>query len=215
MTEHTSIPITRIDASPERAADIRKAVLSIQIGPSGPEQRVASLEDAAAFYDFLVDPRVHAAIYSLPRPLTLAATHAFISKYVEAQRRGEGLLLLTWDDQDRVASYSSLEIWPEWAAGELTGALHPDRQSQGAGGTGAASTFEWMFDVLKLDLVCATAALDNQRTAKMLDRIGFARKGEITCFRPDGTERPSRVWEMTRQAWSEAEAARVAGQTTR
>lgn len=210
MSEITSIPITRIDASLERAAEIRSAVMAIRSGPSGPEQRVARPEDAAAFYDFLVDPRVHAAIYSLPRPLTLAATSAFISYYVEAQQRGEGLLLLTWDDQDRVASYSSLEIWPQWAAGELTGALHPDRQSRGAGGSGATRTFGWMFDVLKLDLICATAALDNQRTAKMLDRIGFERKGEIKCVRPDGTERPSRVWEITRDAWFETEFARAA-----
>lgn len=144
---------------------------------------------------------MHSAIYSLPRPLTLTATSEFISKYVEAQQRGEGLLLLTWDEHGQVASYSSLEIWPHWAAGELTGALHPDRQSQGAGGSGATSTFGWMFDVLKLDLICATAALDNQRTAKMLDRIGFERKGDIMCVRPDGTERPSRVWEIARDDW--------------
>lgn len=210
MTANTSIPITRVDASPERTAEIRDAVRDVQLGPSGPEQRIAGPEDAAAFYEFLLDPRVHAAIYSLPRPLSLSATAAFISKYVAAQEKGEGLLLLTWDAQGRVASYSTLEIWPNWAAGELTGALHPDRQSKGAGLTGAASTFQWMFDVLKLELVCATAALDNQRTAKMLDRLGFDRKGEIVSYRPDGTERPSRVWEVTRRAWSAAEEARAA-----
>lgn len=204
MTANTAIPITRIEATADRASEIRTGVKRVRFGPSGPLQRICRAEDASAFYEFLLDPRVHTAIYSLPRPLTPAAVSAFIAKYVEAQACGEGLLMLTWDDHGQVAGYSSLEIWPNWAAGELTGALHPDRQSQGAGLSGAARSFEWMFDTLKLDLICATAAMDNQRTAKMLDRLGFVRKGEIVSHRPDGTTRPSLVWEISHNAWMQS-----------
>lgn len=201
MSSPTAIPITRHKVDPDRVSAIRQAVRGVKVGPRGPEQRIAQPEEAAAFQSFLQDPRVHAAIYSLPRPLTDTSVRDFIAHYQEAQVRGEGLLLLTWDEHGHVASYSSLEVWPQWGAGELTGALHPDRQSRGSGVAGAAETFEWMFETLKLDLICATGALNNQRTARMLDGLGFDRVGEIVSQRPDGTTRPSRVWEITHQAW--------------
>jgi RimJ/RimL family protein N-acetyltransferase len=64
-------------------------------------------------------------------------------------------------------------------------------------------SFAWMFDALSLELIVETAALDNIRTAKLLDHLGFVRKGEITSTRPDGTTRASLVWEITKEEWRE------------
>jgi len=36
----------------------------------------------------------------------------------------------------------------------------------------------------------------------MLDGMGFARMGQVTSTRPDGTTRASLVWEMTRADWA-------------
>lgn len=56
-------------------------------------------------------------------------------------------------------------------------------------------------DVLGLDLICETAALDNHRTARLLDGIGFERMGETLSKRDDGTTRASLVWKISKEQW--------------
>ena len=85
----------------------------------------------------------------------------------------------------------------------MGGALHPDRQGERRGVEGARQSFAWMFEALGLDLICETAALDNHRTAHLLDGLGFRRMGEIASQRADGTARPSLVWEISRAQWRE------------
>lgn len=200
----TSIPITRAPVPEAKAAAIRAAVAgATSLGPDSGASRLATLEDAAAFHEFLSDPQIHAPIYTLPRPLTVDSVRAFIAGHQREREQGTGLLFLTIDELGRISGYSDLCIWPEWAAGELGGALHPDRQGQRRGVEGARQSFGWMFESLGLELICETASLDNHRTAHLLDGLGFRRMGEITSQRADGTTRPSLVWEMTRAEWRE------------
>ncbi|WP_323799680.1 GNAT family N-acetyltransferase [Parasphingorhabdus sp.] len=200
----TSIPITRAPVPEAKAAAIRAAVAgATSLGPDSSASRLATLEDAAAFHEFLSDPQIHAPIYTLPRPLTVDSVRAFIAGHQREREQGTGLLFLTIDELGRISGYSDLCIWPEWAAGELGGALHPDRQGQRRGVEGARQSFGWMFESLGLELICETASLDNHRTAHLLDGLGFRRMGEITSQRADGTTRPSLVWEMTRAEWRE------------
>ena len=151
-------------------------------------------------------PAVHAPIYSLPRPLTLESVAAFIAQHREQQRRGEGILFVRNVD-GQIMGYSDFQIWPQWAAGELGGALHPSLHARGVGARGAADSFEWMFETLDLDLLCNTASHDNVPTQRLLDGLGFERRGEVISQRPDGTTRASLVWEITREAWR-AQAAK-------
>ena len=198
----TSIPITRTPVPEAKAAAIRAAVAgATSLGPDSGASRLATIDDAAAFHDFLGDPQIHAPIYTLPRPLTIDSVRAFIADHQREREQGTGLLFLTIDEQGRISGYSDLCIWPEWAAGELGGALHPDRQGQRRGVEGARQSFGWMFESLGLDLICETAALDNHRTAHLLDGLGFRRMGEITSKRADGATRPSLVWEISRAEW--------------
>ena len=208
MTEKHGIPITRQAATAKKAAEIRAAVArTTALGSGGDSSRLATPEDAAQFHAFLEDPRIHAPIYTLPRPLTVDSVRAFIAGHQSERERGTGLLFLTFDEAGRISGYSDLCLWPEWAAGELGGAIHPDRQGQRQGSTGAKQSFAWMFDHLGLDLICETAAPDNIRTAQLLDHLGFRRMGEIVSQRPDGTTRPSLVWEITRAEWEERHGA--------
>ena len=198
----TSIPITRTPVPEAKAAAIRAAVAgATSLGPDSGASRLATLEDAAAFHEFLSNPQIHAPIYTLPRPLTVDSVRAFIAGHQREREQGTGLLFLTIDELGRISGYSDLCLWPEWAAGELGGALHPDRQGQRRGVEGARQSFGWMFESLGLDLICETASLDNHRTAHLLDGLGFRRMGEITSQRADGTTRPSLVWELTRAEW--------------
>ena len=200
----SNIPITRTPVPQAKSAAIRAAVAAATSLPSDNESsQLATLADAALFHDFLSDPQIHAPIYTLPRPLTVESVRAFIADHQQQRERGCGLLFLNFDDQGRIGGYSDICIWPEWAAGELGGALHPDRQGERRGVEGARQSFAWMFDTLGLDLICETAALDNHRTAHLLDGLGFRRMGEIASQRADGTTRPSLVWEITRAEWRE------------
>ena len=198
----SDLPLTRHRLSDARQDEIRAAVRQAEGIPfEDAPSRLATEADAAALFGFLSDPAIHSPIYNLPSPLTEASVRAFIARKLEARESGTGLLFLRIDEQGEIMGYSELDIWPEWGAGDLGGALRRDQQGQRAGVRGAARTFSWMFDTLRLELIVATAALDNVRTARMLDGLGFERKGEIVSQRPDGGTRPSRVWEVDRRTW--------------
>lgn len=199
------IPLTRTQISPEREAEIRANVKSMT-GLPGVEDgsRLAQPQDAPAMLRFLSDPAVFAPIYSLPRPLTEETLKAWIEDHLRERDEGTGLLFIREDEDGELTGYSDFQIWPQWAAGELGGALRADRQSKGQGAAGAKNSFTWMFTALGLDLICSTASLDNIRTAKLLDHLGFRRKGEIESTRPDGTTRASLVWEVSREDWLKA-----------
>lgn len=198
----TAIPITRSSIAPERQQLIRQSVRSAAaIMTEADNSRLAQVDDAHIFHAFLSDPDIHAPIYTLPRPLTVDAVRAFIAVHLAQRERGEGLLFLNFDASGAISGYVDIVIWPQWAAGELGGAVGKARQGQRRGIEGARRGFDWMFDVLGLDLICETAALDNIRTAKLLDGLGFRRRGEILSEREDGTTRPSLVWEVTRSEW--------------
>lgn len=202
MTEHGGIPITRALVPAERASRIRAKVRAAQSMPVGVgTARVAKAEDAELFHRFLSDPAVHTPIYTLPSPLTPASVCEFIKKHLAEQQAGEGVLFLCFDDAGSLVSYNNIGVWPQWAAGKMGGAMHPEYQGGGSGTRGAAAGFGWMFEALDLEVICETAAPDNVRSAHLLDRLGFDRMGQITSYRDDGTSRPSLVWEMTRDAW--------------
>lgn len=205
------IPLTRTTVAPDKAESIRAAVRAAVAMPAGGDtvSRLARPDDAGALAAFLSDPAVSAPIYSLPRPLTQEAVGAFIADHLAQRERGEGLLFVRLDRTGDVVGYSDVQVWPHWAAGELAGALRPDRQGQGQGAKGAAATFAWMFDALGLDLLCMTAAPDNVRTARLLDGLGFRRSGEIDSTRPDGTTRRSLAWEISRSDWQARHASQA------
>ena len=196
------LPLTRNALSPARQSEIRDAVRAATGIPfDNAPSRLAAPGDADALHQFLSDPAIHGPIYNLPTPLTPETVAGFIDRKQAEQARGEGILFLRFDAEDEVLGYSEFDIWPEWGAGDLSGAIRADHQGHRVGVQGALQTFTWMFRSLRLELLVATGALDNVRTARLLDGIGFIRKGEITSHRPDGVSRQSLVWEVTRQAW--------------
>lgn len=202
MTSSKKIPFTRNRVSADRAHSLRSAVRMARSLPTENDfSRIAVLEDASIFHAFLSDPKISAPIYSLPRPLTVDAVEQFIARHITEQRKGEGLLFLNFNSDGQIGGYQDICFWPEWAAGELGGAVHPDRQGKRRGIEGAKLAFDWMFDVLGLDLICETAALDNHRTAHLLDGLGFNRMGETLNYRNDGTSRSSLVWEISKDEW--------------
>ena len=197
-----TLPITKTPVSKKQEDAIRSAIRgAMTIGAPGSVSRLARLEDAEELAAFLSQPSVRAPIYSLPTLINPDTITDFIQAGLDARSRGDGALFVRTDETDRIVGYSEVQLWPQWGAGELAGALDPSLQSQGRGAAGAAANFDWMFETLGLELICATAALDNPRTARLLDALGFERKGEILAERPDGSCRRSLGWEIHRGSW--------------
>lgn len=109
--------------------------------------------------------------------------------------------MISTDEDGRASAYHDIKIWPQWAACELSGAIRRDRQNTGHGSSGATIAFRWLFEVIGIDLICETAALDNVRTARLLEKIGFIFRGKINSKLSGGGLRPSLYWELERENW--------------
>jgi RimJ/RimL family protein N-acetyltransferase len=198
-------PKTVLAVTAEEEQEIRNAVRRADPLTLGPGRVLATAAHAAAVYELLADPAVSEPIYDLPRPLTHAAVAAWIAEAELQRERGEALLVLTIAPDGTVMGYSKITVWPDRSAAELAGAIKRTLQNTGSGGSGAARTIGWIFATLKVRLICLTAALDNVRSAKLIDRMGFRRMGERENTRPDGTPRRSLYWELTADEWRSLE----------
>lgn len=196
-------PKTVLDVPDEEAAAIRAAVLAADVSTMGPGRALATPADAADLAAFLSDPAVSDAIYDLPRPFTEANVRAWIEENATLRLEGRRLLVISRDETTRIVGYSGITVWPDRSAAELAGAIGRSRQNEGQGGAGAIHTFGWIFETLGVRMMCLTAALDNVRSAKLIDAAGFVRMGQRTAVRPDGTTRESIYWEITRDQWRE------------
>lgn len=197
-------PVTVIRAPSGEEADIRRRVREVDPASLGPDRVIAVPGHAASLARMLADPRVSDPIYDLPRPITEASVQAWIEATADQQARGEAILILSLDEDGEVAGYSRFSVWPDRSSAEIAGATRADRQNRGQGTTGAARSFGWMFEVLGVRLVGLTAALDNVRSARVIEAAGFRPMGERDSRRPDGTLRRSLYWEMTVEEWRSA-----------
>ena len=188
-------PKTVLTATPEEEAAIRATVsrLAAEIG--------ARPEHVPGLTRLFADPRVSDPIYDLPRPFTEANVGRWVAESAALGAKGECLLTVNLDEAGEVGGYSRITVWPDRASAELAGAARADRQNSGQGGAGVARATAMMFEVLGVRLVGLTAALDNVRSARAIDRAGYVRMGERESVRPDGTTRRSIYWELTREEW--------------
>jgi RimJ/RimL family protein N-acetyltransferase len=194
-------PKTVLHAADTEAEAIRRAVRTVDVATLGPARVRADLSHVAGLVALLRDPQVSDPIYDLPRPIGEDSVTRWVAEAQAQALAGEGLLILTLDGKGEVSGYSKITVWPDRASGELAGAMRADAQNRGQGGPGAAHAFGWMFETLGVRLIGLTAALDNIRSAKLIEAAGFVPMGEREAKRPDGSVRVSRYWELTREAW--------------
>ena len=191
-------PKTVLTATPEEEAAIREAVRTADPETLAPKRAIAGPEHVDDLLELLADPEVSGAIYDLPRPLTRENVAAWVADFAGQRARGEGLLIVVPDFGKGIVSYSQITVWPERASAELAGAMRSDIQGGGGGSEGAARSFAWMFGTLKVRLIGLTAAPDNVRSIKLIDRAGFVRMGERESMRSDGTVRLNPKWRALR-----------------
>lgn len=194
-------PLTRLDVSAAEADAIRAAVRTADVSLLGPNTVIATAGHVPGLVRLLSDPAVSAPIYDLPQPITTASIGQWVASAQAGQQRGEAILTVTLDAQGAVAAYAWFTIWPERSAAEIAGAQRADLQNHGRGRAGAAQRFGWMFEHLGVRLIGLTAALDNPRSARVIEAAGFVPRGERDSQRADGSIRRSRYWELTRAEW--------------
>lgn len=195
-------PKTVLHASPEEASAIREAVRQADVSALWPGCVVAGPQHVGALVELLCDPRVSGPIYDLPTPISQETIAAWVHDTETLQKAGEAILVVAPDGDGRIFTYSRFTIWPERASAEMAGAFRADAQSAGIGKAGAARSFDWMFRELKVRLICATAALDNVRSARVIEAAGFKPMGERLSVRADGSSRRSLYWELCREDWA-------------
>ncbi len=194
-------PLTVLDVPPEEAAEIRARVRAADPAALGPGRVLAEASHVAGLIALFSDAAVSDPIYDLPRPFTPERVGAWVAEAQAARGRGEAMLTVMLDAEGRVGGYAYVTVWPERSAAELAGATRADLQGGGRGGTGAIRTFDFIFEALGVRLIGLTAALDNVRSARLIDAAGFDRKGERESRRVDGTIRRSLYWELERGRW--------------
>lgn len=206
------IPKTRNMASDEEAQRLRDFVRQAEMMNGRiAGARVARPEDAAALADLLGHDSIGPRIYTLPNPITTETMAAFIENHLAQRARGEGILFVSFNAAAAATAYFDVELWPQWSAAKFGGAVRAERQGRGFGGACGLAAVEWCFDQLGVSRICETTARDNDRSIRLLSRLGFVQMGEAIALRPDGTTRPSLYWELSRQDWLAAKAPRRAG----
>jgi RimJ/RimL family protein N-acetyltransferase len=194
-------PKTVLNTTPQEEAAIRQAVRSADLSLLGLGARPAGPTHIEGLVTLLSDPAVSAPIYDLPCPINPHTVGAWIEEAARLQALGEAVLVVTLDSEGQVAGYSRFTVWPYRASAEIAGARRADLQNLGGGKSGAAGSFNWMFEALSVRLIGVTAATDNPRSAKVIEAAGFVPMGQRDAIRPDGTVRASFYWELTREAW--------------
>jgi RimJ/RimL family protein N-acetyltransferase len=208
----SEIPKTRTCVPTEEAERLRHVVRNAEwMNGRIAGARIATAEDAAALAGLLAHESIGPRIYTMPSPINELTMRAFIEDHLMQRARGDGVLFASFNTAGEATAYFDVELWPEWSVAKFGGAVKAERQGRGFGGACGLAAVEWCFDALGVNRICETTARDNDRSIRLLSRLGFIQMDEVLSTRPDGTTRPSLYWELSRDDWIEARALRRAG----
>ena len=208
----SEIPRTRTLTSDEEAQRLREFVRRAELMNGRiAGARVARPDDAAALAEFLSHETIGPRIYTMPDSINAETIGAFIDDHLMQQARGDGILFASFNSAGQATAYFDVELWPQWSICKFGGAVRVERQGRGFGGACGLAAVEWCFDQLGVNHICETTARDNERSIRLLSRLGFVQMGEVTSVKPDGSTRPSFYWELARVDWEEGRQKRRAG----
>lgn len=173
--------------------------------------RVARREDGAALAGLLAHESIGPRIYTMPNPINAETMTGFIQDHLAQRARGEGILFVSFNGEGEATAYFDVELWPQWSVAKFGGAVKAERQGRGFGGACGLAAVEWCFDQLGVARICETTARDNDRSIRLLSRLGFIQMGEVISTRPDGTTRPSLYWEMSCEDWRSVRSLKRTG----
>lgn len=206
------VPKTRIAVSDAEASRLRDFVRRAELMNGRiAGARVAAREDAEALAELLSHESIGPRIYTLPNPINTRTMSDFIDDHLRQRDRGEGILFVSFNANGEATAYFDVELWPQWSVAKFGGAVKAERQGRGFGGACGLAAVEWCFEQLGVARICETTARDNDRSIRLLARLGFVQMGEVVSVRPDGATRPSLYWEMTHTDWTAARIIKRVG----
>ena len=198
----SEIPKTRSHVSSAEADRLRALVRHAELMNGRiAGARVARPEDAAALAGLLAHETIGPKIYTMPSPINAETMRGFIEDHLLQRARGDGILFVSFNSTGEATAYFDVEIWPQWSTAKFGGAVKAERQGRGFGGACGLAAVEWCFEQLGVNRICETTARDNDRSIRLLSRLGFIQMGEVVSTRPDGSTRPSLYWELARADW--------------
>lgn len=207
-----AIPKTRNCVSEEEARRLRDVVREAELMNGRiAGARVARREDAAALAGLLSHESIGPRIYTMPDPINESTIADFIDAHLMQRARGEGILFVSFNEAGEATAYFDVELWPQWSIAKFGGAVRAERQGRGFGGACGLAAVEWCFGQLGVARICETTAVDNERSIRLLSRLGFVQMGDVVCVKPDGSTRPSLYWELARSEWDAARQPRRTG----
>lgn len=196
------VPKTRLQVAPQEADRLRDFVRRAEFMNgriSG--ARIARPADAAVLAALLSHESIGPRIYTMPNPINAETMTGFIERHLVERERGDGILFVSFNLAGEATAYFDVQLWPQWSIAKFGGAVKAERQGRGFGGACGLAAVEWCFDQLGVARICETTARDNDRSIRLLSRLGFVQMGEVVSVKPDGTTRPSLYWEMAREDW--------------
>lgn len=206
------IPKTRIAVQAGEAERLRAFVRQAEfMNGRIAGARVAQRQDGAALAGLLSHESIGPRIYTMPSPINVETMTAFVEDHLHQREQGVGILFASFNAAGEATAYFDVELWPHWSIAKFGGAVKAERQGRGFGGACGLAAVEWCFDQLGVARICETTARDNERSIRLLARLGFLQMGEVTATRPDGATRPSLYWEMAREDWVAARNVKRAG----
>jgi len=208
----SEIPKTRTCVCADEEARLRDTVRGAEwMNGRIAGARVARPEDAEALAGLLAHESIGPKIYTMPNPINAGTMRGFIADHLMQRARGDGILFVSFNAAGDATAYFDVEVWPQWSICKFGGAVKAERQGRGFGGACGLAAVEWCFDQLGVMRICETTARDNDRSIRLLSRLGFGQHGEVTAVKPDGTTRPSLYWELERERWEAAKTLRRTG----
>lgn len=166
--------------------------------------RLAQPGDAVALARLLSHESIGPRIYTMPNPINAETMGRFIAADLDERERGEGILFASFNALGEATACFDFELWPEWSIARFGGAVKAERQGRGFGGACGLAAAKWCFGQPGVARICETTARDNDRSIRLLSRLGFVQTGEVISIKPDGGARPSNHWEMSSEDWRNA-----------
>lgn len=172
--------------------------------------RLAQPGDAVALARLLSHESIGPRIYTMPNP-NAETMGRFIATHLHERERGKGILFASFNAVGEATACFDVQLWPEWSIAKFGGAVEAQRQGRGFGGACGLAAAKWRFEQLGVACICETTARDNDRSIRLLSRLGFIQMGEVISIKPDGSTRPSIYWEMSSEEWRNARSLRQTG----
>ena len=179
-----------------------ESLLPQSIEQDGVRLRPLRMTDAPALFDYLSNPLVTERT-SFP-VITMPLLEAMIARVQKRWAEGE---LSKWGiaraDDDVLVGTCGFNDWSSahrWA--EIAFDLAQEEWGKGVMRKAVTALLAWTFGQEQIDRVHAYVRVDNQRSARLLERIGFLREGCLRSFRIcRGAPHDFSVYGLLRSDW--------------